>query len=160
NFLAAAARLTASHPDVLFAMAGSGTDPSNRELAAAVAAHGLGKRALLLGDRPDIESLYPAFDIVTLSSAFGEALPMVLGEAMASGVPCVATDSGDAGLVVGDTGIIVPPRDPAALAAGWRELVALGAEGRRALGVRARAHIVANYSLERIVAQYEALYRG
>ena len=159
NFLAAAARLTASHPDVLFAMAGSGTDPSNRELAAAVAAHGLGKRALLLGDRPDIESLYPAFDIVTLSSAFGEALPMVLGEAMASGVPCAATDSGDAGLVVGDTGIIVPPRDPAALAAGWAQLIMLGDQGRSALGLKARARICEHYDLGLVVPRFETFYQ-
>src|SRR5436190_21695397 len=93
TFLAAAARLMPAHPNVMFAMAGAGTDPANLDLAALAAAHGLDNRALLLGDRRDIETLYPAFDIVTLSSAFGEALPMVLGEAMACGVPCVATDS-------------------------------------------------------------------
>jgi len=158
NFLAAAARLAAAHSNVLFAMAGAGTDPSNLDLAAAVAAHGLGGRALQLGDRRDIETLYLAFDIVTLSSAFGEALPMVLGEAMACGVPCVATDSGDAALIVGDTGIIVPPREPAALAAGWAKLIALGDEGRAALGTSARARIVEHYDLDRVVPRFEALY--
>jgi glycosyltransferase involved in cell wall biosynthesis len=158
NFLAAATRLAAAHSNVLFAMAGAGTDPSNLDLAAAVAAHGLGGRALQLGDRRDIETLYPAFDIVTLSSAFGEALPMVLGEAMACGVPCVATDSGDAALIVGDAGIIVPPRAPAALAAGWAQLIALGDEGRAALGTSARARIVELYDLDRVVPRFEALY--
>src|SRR5205085_6797857 len=110
-----------------------------------IGAQGLTDRVVRLGDRRDLERLYPAFDIVTLSSAFGEALPMVLGEAMASGVPCVATDSGDAELVVGDTGIIVPPRDPAALAAGWAQLIMLGEQGRSALGVKARARICEHY---------------
>ena len=166
TFLAAAARLMPAHPaahppghpNVMFAMAGAGTDPANLDLAAAVAAHGLGDRALLLGDRRDIETLYPAFDIVTLSSAFGEALPMVLGEAMACGLPCVATDSGDAALIVGDAGIIVPPRDAAALAAGWAQLIALGDEGRAALGARARARVVEHYDLDRVVPRFEALY--
>jgi glycosyltransferase involved in cell wall biosynthesis len=157
NFLAAA-RLMPAHPNVMFAMAGAGTDKSNLDLATAIAANGLAHRGLLLGDRRDIETLYPAFDIVTLSSAFGEALPMVLGEAMACGVPCVATDSGDAALIVGDTGIIVPPRDAAALAAGWAQLIALGDEGRAALGARARARIVEHYDLDRVVPRFEALY--
>ena len=159
NFLAAAARLASAYPKLLFAMAGAGTDPSNLDLAAAVAAHGLAQRALLLGDRRDIETLYPAFDIVTLSSAFGEALPMVLCEAMACGVPCIATDSGDAALVIGEAGIIVSPRDPAALAAGWAQLIALGDEGRAALGARARARIVEHYDLDRVVPRFEALYQ-
>jgi glycosyltransferase involved in cell wall biosynthesis len=158
NFLAGAARLAPAHPNLLFAMAGAGADPSNLDLAAMVAAHGLAQRALLLGDRRDIETLYPAFDIVTLSSAFGEALPMVLGEAMACGVPCVATDSGDAALIVGDTGIIVPPRDPAALAAGWAQLIALGDAGRVALGARARDRILEHYGLDRVVPRFEAFY--
>jgi glycosyltransferase involved in cell wall biosynthesis len=158
NFLAAAARLIPAHPELLVAMAGAGTEKSNLDLAAAVAAHGLANQTLLLGDRRDIETLYPAFDIVTLSSAFGEALPMVLGEAMACGLPCVATDSGDAALIVGDTGIIVPPRDAAALAAGWARLIAIGREGRAALGARARARIVEHYDLDRVVPRFEALY--
>jgi hypothetical protein len=56
---------------------------------------------------------------VTLSSAFGEALPMVLGRRWRAAWLCVATDSGDAALIVGDAGVVVPPREPAALAAGW-----------------------------------------
>jgi glycosyltransferase involved in cell wall biosynthesis len=158
NFLAAAAQLAPAHPGALFALAGAGTEPDHSALAAAIAAHGLAGRVLALGDRPDLERLYPAFDIVTLSSAFGEALPMVLGEAMACGVPCVATDIGDSALVIGDAGIIVPPSDPQALAAGWQRMIALGHESRRALGIRARARIVENYDLERVVPRFEALY--
>ena len=158
NFLAAAAQFARAHPDARFALAGAGTEPAHLALAAAIAAHGLTGRVLPLGARSDLERLYPAFDLVTLSSAFGEALPMVLGEAMACGVPCVATDSGDAAEILGEVGIIVPPRDPHALAEGWNRMIALGSEGRRALGLRARARIVENYDLDRVVPRFEALY--
>lgn len=157
NFLAAAA-LAAALPEAVFAMAGAGTEPGNPALDAMVAAHGLQRRLLRLGDRGDLDRLYPAFDLVTLSSAFGEGLPLVLAEAMASGIPCVATDSGDAAAIIGDTGRVVPPRDPRALAAAWRELLALPAASRRALGERARARVVAHYDLAAIVPRYDALY--
>jgi len=158
NFLAAAARLAPARPEALFVLAGAGTEDANPALTGMISAHGIGGRVLRLGERRDLERLYPAFDIVSLSSAFGEALPMVLGEAMSCGIPCVATDSGDAALVIGDTGVVVPPRAPAALAAGWERLLALGPEGRRALGARARARILEHYDLDRVVPRYAALY--
>ncbi len=71
---------------------------------------------------------------------------------------CVATDVGDTAQIVGETGVIVPPRDPAALAEGWRKLIALGAEGRAQLGEAARARIQLHYSLTSMVRQYEELY--
>jgi glycosyltransferase involved in cell wall biosynthesis len=150
--------LAPAYPEARFVLAGADTQPDNTALAAAIAGHGLAGRVLSLGERSDLEELYPAFDIVSLASAFGEALPMVLGEAMACGVPCVATDTGDCAAVIADAGIIVPPRDPQALAAGWQRMIALGRDGRRALGLRARAQIVENYNLERIVPRFEALY--
>jgi glycosyltransferase involved in cell wall biosynthesis len=158
NFLAAAARLAPAHPEALFVLAGAGTEAANPALTGMIGAYGLRDRVLRLGERRDLERLYPAFDMVTLSSAFGEALPMVLGEAMSCGIPCVATDSGDAALVIGDTGIVVPPRDPAALAAGWERLLGLGPAGRQARGERARARIVEHYDLDRVVPRYAALY--
>jgi glycosyltransferase involved in cell wall biosynthesis len=160
NFLGAAARLAASRPEAVFILAGPGINPSNKPLAAAIAAHGLSDRIRLLGNRDDMVRVYSALDIATLSSAFGEGCPNVLVEAMSCGIPCVATDCGDAAEVLGPDGVVVPPRDPQALAAGWERLVASGPTVRQRLGAQARNRIVRRYDLGVIAAQYDALYAG
>jgi glycosyltransferase involved in cell wall biosynthesis len=158
NFLAAAERLAKQHGGVRFALAGRGAGPENAALARSIRAHRLEARVSLLGQLDDLDALYPAFDIVTLSSAFGEGFPNVLGEAMAAGVPCVATDVGDVAAIIGDTGGVVPPRNPAALAEGWDALIRLGPQGRVALGARARVRVAENWNMGSIVSQYCTLY--
>ena len=83
---------------------------------------------------------------------------MVIGEAMACGVPCVATDVGDSALMVGETGRVVPPGDPVALAAAIESVLCLSAEERRALGAAARQRIRTDYALPVIADRYQALY--
>jgi glycosyltransferase involved in cell wall biosynthesis len=160
TFLSAAALFAQARPEARFVMVGSEVEPGNRALAEIIAAQRIGDRVLLLGERRDLAALYPAADIATLSSAFGEGFPNVLAEAMCCGVPCVATDVGDSAEIVGDTGAIAPPRDPAALAARWEKLAALTPEERSKLGAAARARIVEHYDLAAIVARYEALYEA
>ena len=158
TFLAAAAQLSANRPDVQFVMMGKGNEPTNRALAQMIETHGLQSRVTLAGERDDLETLYPAFDIVTLSSAFGEGFPNVLGEAMSSGVPCVGTAVGDVAAIIGEAGRVVPPRDSAALAAAWQQLVEMGPAERDALGAAARCRIARNWNIGSVVAQYETLY--
>jgi glycosyltransferase involved in cell wall biosynthesis len=81
-----------------------------------------------------------------------------LGEAMACGVPCVTTDIGDSAWIVGDVGIVVPPRDPEALADALGRLAALGREERRQLGAAARARVIEHFEVDAIVRQYQGLY--
>jgi glycosyltransferase involved in cell wall biosynthesis len=114
----------------------------------------------LLGEQRDVPRLLNAFDIATSSSSYGEGLPNAIGEAMATGIPCVVTDAGDSALLVGDTGIVVPKRDPGALCAAWQWLLDAGSDFRRAMGERARKRIMEHYSLQVMIRRYETLYRN
>jgi glycosyltransferase involved in cell wall biosynthesis len=98
-------------------------------------------------------------DVVVSSSRFGEGFSNVLAEGMACGLPAVATDVGDARLIIGDTGILVPPNDPPALAAAIRALSRETEAARAERGARARARIVENFSMARAVERYQELYR-
>jgi len=160
TFVQATALLHAHRPEVHFLLCGDGMTWKNKALAGWIDAAGLRASWHLLGRRADMPRLTAAFDIATLSSAYGEGFPNVLGEAMACGVPCVATDVGDAALIVGETGVIVPPQNPASLAAGWRTMLAVGPERRRQLGEEARRRIASRYSLASVVRAYETLYEA
>jgi glycosyltransferase involved in cell wall biosynthesis len=95
--------------------------------------------------------------VLTLCSIYGEGFPNVLCEAMACDVPCVATDIGDSAEIIGDCGLIVPLRDPQALADAWQTLL----ERASQLGTEsARSRVTARYSLEKMCAHYESFYRS
>jgi glycosyltransferase involved in cell wall biosynthesis len=158
TFLRAAALLKRRQRNIRFVLVGRDVDARNRTLVDAVVALGLEGVVSLLGERTDVPRIMAALDIFSLSSAFGEGSPNVVGEAMACGVPCVVTDVGDAARIVGDTGTVVPARSPESLADGWTGLLALGADERARLGVAARRRIEADFALSDIVARYEHLY--
>jgi glycosyltransferase involved in cell wall biosynthesis len=158
GFLHAAALLVRERPHVRFVLAGLGVDDRNRELTDLVHALELGGKVHMLGEVRPINALMSSLDVFCSSSAFGESFPNVLGEAMASGVACVTTDVGDSGAIVSRAGHVVPPKDPAALAAACRTLIDLSIEGRGRLGAEGRARVVSEFSLPRIVERYESLY--
>jgi glycosyltransferase involved in cell wall biosynthesis len=99
-----------------------------------------------------------SFDVFCISSAWGEGFPNVLGEAMAVGIPCVATDVGDSSIVLGDTDFIVSPKNYKELADKIMFLLKQNKEYRKELGEKARQRIVENYSIESITNQYEEMY--
>jgi glycosyltransferase involved in cell wall biosynthesis len=158
NLIAAAGILVGGGADVHFVMCGDGIDDGNRELAELLARGGIARRAHLLGRRDDVERIFASLDIATSSSSYGEASPRVVGEAMASGVPCAVTDVGDSAIIVGDTGRVVEPRNASALAAAWDALLALGPDGRRRLGETARARVREHYDIRETGACFGALY--
>ncbi|MEI7894247.1 MAG: glycosyltransferase [Myxococcales bacterium] len=159
TFLAAAAQVADALPASRFVLAGMGASPDNRDLSRRIGEFGLRDRVSLLGKRDDVAQLLAGWDILVLSS-IGEAFPNVIGEAMSCGVPCVVTDVGDNAEIVGDTGRVVPPRNPEALAGAILELATLTPLARQTLGTRARRRIEERYGLETVTRMYEEIYTG
>ncbi len=115
-------------------------------------------RLFRLGRRDDVPALLAAADLLVSSSAFGEGFSNAIGEAMASGLPVVATDVGDAKLIIGETGRIVPPGNAEALAEAARSLLALPPERMTALRQAARDRIETEFSLPRAAQSFRRLY--
>jgi glycosyltransferase involved in cell wall biosynthesis len=158
TFIRAAQLLHRDRPDAHFLLCGDEVTWENQELARWIDEADLRTRCHLLGRRDDeIPNLTAAFDIASLSSSYGEGFPNVVSEAMSCGVPCVVTDVGDAALIVGQTGIVVPPSNPEALATAWRKVLDLGCEGRRHLGIAARQSIRERFDIAEVVGRYQHL---
>lgn len=155
-FLTAAQKIAKRYPEVCFLLSGNDVDRDNRELLSQVQ-EALRSRFFFLGEQKDVVAIMQSLDIF-VSSSLAEGFPNVLGEAMAVGVPCVATDVGDSALVVGDTGVVVPSRDPDSLADAMEQLIVIGQNKRMELGRRARKHIEKNFSIDAIAGQYADLY--
>jgi len=158
NFLEAASLIAKQRTNVRFLILGGDVDKRASGLIGIVEALGLGDRVIFLGERPDVESFYPALDIASLSS-YGEGFPNVIGEAMACCIPCVVTDVGDCRRLVGKTGIVVPAKNPEALKKGWEELIEKGKAERNKLGTAARKRILENFEISNIAGRYEELYQ-
>jgi glycosyltransferase involved in cell wall biosynthesis len=158
TLLAAMRRLVDFGLDVDLVLLGAGTAADSPTLVHHVAANGLGGRVHGLGPTLDAAPVIAGFDIAVLASAWGEGFPNFIGEAMASGVPCVATDSGDCRRVIGAAGQVVPVRDPAALADALATLVRTSAGERVRLGRLGRERILSHYSMTAIAAEYRSLY--
>jgi glycosyltransferase involved in cell wall biosynthesis len=157
NFLRAAALLAKRRRNVHFVLAGAAVDAENHVLQKLINCLELKGRVHLLGARSDVEMIAAGLSVATLSS-WSEAFPNAIGEAMSCGVPCVVTRVGDAGDLVGDSGVVVPPKDASALADGWERILALSATDRSALGEMARKRISDNYKMQHVAALYESFY--
>ena len=158
TFLRAAALVAARRGDVRFVCVGNGPAPYRQQLEALANELGLSTRLTWSHARADMPAVYNALDVVCSSSAYGEGFPNVIGEAMACGVPCVATAVGDSARVIGRPHLIAPPRTPNVLADRLDTALDL-LEHDLSIGARCRARIAAEFSVERLVASTEqALY--
>ena len=159
TFLKAASMLAEKEESAHFVMVGRGIDYDNKELISLLNNKVLNGRVHLLGLRQDIPRIVAGLDVATSSSAFGEGFSNTIGEAMACGVPCVVTDVGDSERIVGDTGFVVPKRDPEAMASALGQLLKMGRDGRKAMGGKARLRIVENYEIGKVVGRFEEFYK-
>jgi glycosyltransferase involved in cell wall biosynthesis len=160
GFLCAAQVIATRIPHAWFVLAGSNVTLENQELASWLDESGIKSRVRVLGERCDMPHLLSTFDVLCLSSAWGEGFSNTIGEAMACGVPCVTTNVGDSGDLVNGIGKVVAPGDCYAFANACCTLAALSSREREALGKAARARILAKYSLATVVTRYESLYES
>lgn len=156
GFLDAARVLAGRLPWARFLLIGKGLSPDNPALAGC-AVPPLAGRCHLLGPREDVPAWLNALDLY-LQSSLSEGMPNALGEAMASGVPCVATDAGDTRLLLGDCGPVTPPGQPYALAEAALGVLARPARRRAELGLAGRERVQRRYSLEVMARAFAGLY--
>lgn len=151
TFVEAAKLLAARRLDVKFVCVGEGIEPYRSNTLAALDGAGLGNRLRWEGFLSDIPAFYSAINIAT-SSSRSEGFSNSIAEAMACGTPCVVTDVGDSRLIVGETGIVIPPRNPLALADAWEKLLyRISPE----LSSACRTRIIINFSVTKLIATTE-----
>ncbi len=158
NLLRAAAVVCAARPNVRFAIVGDQRSPLTGPLRSLIEELGLADRVTLVGFRDDPASFVASFDLF-VSGSRSEGLPLSVLEAMALGTPVVATSCGGVPEIVkpGETGALVPPRDPDALA--HAILRALDDPGRTAeMAVAGAADVRARFGVGRMCDSYAALY--
>jgi glycosyltransferase involved in cell wall biosynthesis len=152
-FLAAAAQLKASHRKLRFVCLGNGSQQYLGDMKSLALRLGLNDDLLWLDARTDMRAVYNAIDVMCSSSVYGEGFPNVIGEAMACGRRCVVTDVGDSAFVVGNTQVVVPHNDPAALASGIIEQLAHTSSSNN----EARQRIVDSFSVTRLTDTTESI---
>lgn len=159
-----ACRLLADRLDKPFLclLIGPNVDSENDELVSYIEEANLSDRVLLCGSSSDVPAVMNAIDFHVLPSAFGEAFPNVVAEAMSCGTPCVVTDVGDAAEMVGDTGWVVAPKDANALAqaieSAMNEIEKDESWARRKTNCRTRA--IENFDVRQMVAGYEDVWES
>lgn len=154
-FLAAGQRVLADEPRAVLVLAGKGTGPG--DVLAQKWGPRLFGRAIWLGERRDVADITAALDLAA-NVSFGEAFSNTLGEAMAAGVPCIATDVGESAELLGETGWLCKSPHPEDVENALRRALAVPADERRLRGGAAKVRIRERYSLDAATRRYEDVY--
>lgn len=158
TFVKAATQLAAQFQNgIKFIMAGTGITADNAELYSSIEKSNARANFSLLGPRDDTPRLMNALDLL-VSSSISESFPNVVGEAMATGIPCVVTDVGDSRVLVGEAGEVVQPGDAAGISAACAKILRLSPTQRAELGAKGRERIRARYDISVTVDNYLSLY--
>ena len=113
---------------------------------------------MCLGERRDIPRLMSALDVFVSSARSGEGFPNTIGEAMASGVPCVVTDVGESANIVGNWGRVVVPNNSGLLAAAIIDVLSLSPQERHIWGQKCRERIARKYAIGNVSEEYRQIY--
>ena len=151
----AMASVISAHPDAVLVVLGAGS--CEDAIKGQIRELGLSGSVRLLGLRDDVADVLGAADIFVSSSAW-EGMPLSILEAMSAGLPVVATDVGDCRALLGETGVIVPPHAPVALADAISRLLA-DSDRAAQLGPAAKQRALADYGLEQWLSSLMAVYQ-
>ena len=139
-----------------------GRDGYVEELKQLIASNGLDGRVSMVGHCDDMPAAFALADIVIAPSNEPEAFGRVAAEAGAMGVPAIGSSIGAQGEIIidGETGLIVPPSDPAHLSTAIGKLLALGPEGRAAMGRKAQTRVLARFTTSALQKATLSVYEG
>ena len=150
NFLQAAALLIQERPEARFVCVGGGPDSHRNEYCELARSLNLQSSLIWAGEQTEMLHVYNALDLLVLSSV-SEGVSNVLGEAMACGVPCVATSVGDSAQLVGSVGELVPARDSQALKQGMLHLLDRIERDGTGLNAQVRQWMMEQFSVAKLV---------
>jgi glycosyltransferase involved in cell wall biosynthesis len=157
NLLLAFSQVYLAEPETQLWIAGDGSAEYVASLRIKTAQLGLEQAVHWLGGRRDVSELLDAADAFALGSAW-EGMPLAIAEAMAMEKPVVATGVGGVSELIGPCGLVVPPRDPNALARAMLSMINTPPSARGFLGKSARQRIIDDFNIERKADEWEALY--
>ena len=158
NFVFAAGLVAEQNKNVFFLMVGRDLSFENKVLSSWIDQTNHRSRFFLLGEQSDIATCLSVMDVFCLSSCI-EGFPNALCEAMAMALPCVSTDAGDAAVLLGDTGIVVPTANSKALANALLRVIELSSEQRHQMGLRSKERVISEFSIEKSKTCFESVYR-
>lgn len=162
NLFEAFKRINSEGRPIYLILAGTGMNLENSALVSLVNQYGIKDKVILLGPVLDVPNLMNQLDLHILSSC-SEGFPNVIAEAMACGVPCVTTDVGDAAFIVGETGWVVPIKNPSRLSTSLEQAIDEMVEKPICWldrAVRARKRIECNFKLDSMVKKYNEVWRS
>ncbi|MBN3924811.1 glycosyltransferase [Nostoc sp. NMS4] len=157
TFLKAAALLCKQRENMRFVCVGIGSNNYTQELLKLSNELGISEKVIWAGARTDMPEVHNALDIAVSASAYGEGFSNVIGEAMACGIPCVVTNVGDSTFLVGDAGLVVPPKDSEALLGAWLKILHLGGQK---LSIMSRARIQEQFSTQSLCEKTESFLQN
>ena len=155
-FVKVAQIIRSRRTDIEFVLCGEGIDETNSTLVDLIEQSNVSDCIHLLGRRSDIENVTAALDVSLSCSASAEGGPNTMFEALACGVPCVATDVGDSARIVGQAGVVVPPESPELLAGAVEHVLQHDVIDHLRRTARERA--VDHFNVKKSVSRYEVLY--
>lgn len=160
NFLKASALLIQKGEDVHFVCVGDGPVELISEYKQIASSLGLEKILSWVTHQEDMPGVYNAFDILVSASAYGEGFSNVIGEAMACGIPCVATDVGDSASLIETLGVLVPASNPHALKEGMLKLLQHISQHDSSLADKLVQRIKGNFSVDVLTSRTIQLFEN